>query len=447
MPYHQRTQRWACMVAHRRAGKTVACINDLIKRAIECPLPYARYAYLAPYRKQAKEVAWEYLKRYAEPIRVNANESDLYVELINGARIGVYGADNPDAMRGPYLDGGIADERAQMRPSVFGEVIRPMLADRQGWWTDIGTPQGRNAFHRVYRDGCADPARWFTLMLKASQTGILLKEELADARKEMTEEEYEQEFECSFDAAIKGAYYAKAIAQAEADGRVNDEVEADPELPVHNVWDLGMDDPTAIWFFQVAPDGIRVLGHYEANNTHLDAHWQNVCEIYEQHGWVKGKTFLPHDAKAKVLGMKRTRIEQLQGLGADCDMVPFHTIIDGINAVRMSFPRLWFHATRCEAGLEALRQYKSKYDEKLDVFAVKPLHDWTSHTADAMRYLAMVWRDTWLPQQGPQKPKTQDKQKFWLDESGQLQTNKSVWDVIRDKHRARTRNEHGRESY
>ena len=150
MPYHERTQRWSCIVAHRRCGKTVACINDMIKRAIIADRPHGRYAYVAPFLAQAKEVAWEYLKRYAAPIIADKNEGELWVELMNGSRIRLHGADNPDRLRGNYLDGVVLDEFGDMRPSIWGEVIRPMLADRLGWATFIGTPKGRNDFAKVY---------------------------------------------------------------------------------------------------------------------------------------------------------------------------------------------------------------------------------------------------------------------------------------------------------
>jgi phage terminase large subunit len=143
IPFHHRRQRWAVLLAHRRAGKTVATINDKIRRALESRLPHGQYAYVAPFLAQAKEVAWEYLKRFAGSSVRLKNESELWVELVNGARIRIHGADNPDRLRGPYLDGVVLDEYADMRPSVWGEVIRPMLADRQGWATFIGTPKGR----------------------------------------------------------------------------------------------------------------------------------------------------------------------------------------------------------------------------------------------------------------------------------------------------------------
>src|SRR5262245_57420872 len=182
--YHDRSERFAVLVAHRRAGKTVATIQDKIKRAVISPLPHGRYAYVAPFLAQAKEVAWEYLKRFAEPVIVDLSEAELWIEVIGGARIRIHGADNPDRLRGTYLDGVVLDEYADMRPSVWGEVIRPMLADRQGWATFIGTPMGHNAFYEVMSGSKVSPSGrlgavhhpdWYPATVRAVQTGLLAK--------------------------------------------------------------------------------------------------------------------------------------------------------------------------------------------------------------------------------------------------------------------------------
>ena len=197
VPYHQRSQRWSILVCHRRFGKTVGSINDIVAKALYNDLIRPRYAYVAPYYSQAKQVAWDYLKYYTEGMRVGKpRESELSVELINGAVIRLYGADNPDALRGIYLDGVLLDEPAQMHPRVWTEVLRPTLSDRRGWATFIGTPKGHNFFFDIWQRAKTDPDNWFTLMAPASLTGILPKEELSDAKKEMSENEFAQEYEC-----------------------------------------------------------------------------------------------------------------------------------------------------------------------------------------------------------------------------------------------------------
>jgi phage terminase large subunit len=387
IPFHKRTQRFAVGVAHRRCGKTVASVNGMLRQAICSSKENYRAAYIAPLLNQAKDTAWTYLKRYSEPLLARApNESELWIELLNGARIRIYGADNPDRLRGGYFDDVILDEYADMAPTMWGEIIRPMLADRQGTATFIGTPKGRNGFWQIYQTALNDPD-WFTFMLRASETGILPQSELDASRKDMTAEQYEQEFECSFEAAILGAYYGKEMQQAELEKRITN-VAREPSLPVHTAWDLGIGDSTAIWAFQVLANEIRVLGAYENHSQPL-SHYVAECEARE---WKGGHDFVPQDAKVRSLDTGRTRVETLAKLGRKPELVPAHSFEDGINAARLTFPRIWFDKDSCANGLEALRQYRVDWDEKTRSFKNTPKHDWTSHAADAFRYLCMAWR-------------------------------------------------------
>lgn len=366
----------------------MACINELIRAALLCPKPDPRFAYLAPYYTQAKDVAWNYLKKFSAVIPgVETNESELRVDFPNGGRVRLYGADNYDRMRGLYLDGVVLDEPADMDPRAWPEVVRPALSDRQGWATFIGTPKGRNGFFKIWDDAGSDPA-WFRAMLRASETGLVAESELEDARKMLTPEQYEQEFECSFDAAILGSYYGKDIAESERQGRIRN-VPYDPEMPVHTAWDLGMGDSTAIWFFQVAPDGVRFIDHYENHNQPL-AHYAGVLSAKP---YRYADDWVPHDAKVRELGTGRTRVETLKGMGRKPRLVANHKLMDGINAVRVGFPKFWFDEDACRFGLEALRQYRTEFDEKTKAYKDNPKHDWTSHTADAFRYAAMAWKE------------------------------------------------------
>ncbi len=412
LPYHRRSQRWAVIVAHRRCGKTVACVADLIDAAIRCDKPDGRFAYVAPYYNQAKDVAWTYLKKYAAPLMSGPpNESELRCDLINGSRIRIYGADNPDRLRGIYLDGVVLDEYADMAPSVWGEVVRPLLSDRQGAATFIGTPKGRNAFFELYDRANGEPD-WLALKLRASETEILPIEELESARRDMTPEQYEQEFECSFEAAILGAYFGKEMAEAERAGRIT-EVEPAPG-PVHTAWDLGIGDSTAIWFWQALRGEIRILAHYENHGMGIE----HYAKVIASKAWPRGDDWVPHDAKVRELGTGRSRIETMAQHGLRPRLVPGHKIMDGINAARLTFPRLWFDKSGCADGLEALRQYRADFDEKTRAFKDTPKHDWTSHTADAFRYLAMAWREIAAPP--PPKPPGRDIHNITMDELWKL---------------------------
>lgn len=394
--FHIRTQRWAAMACHRRAGKTVGCVADLVLDAKHTKKQDSRFGYVAPLFNQAKDIAWPYVKRLTADIPgVSLNESELRADFPNGARVRIYGADNPDRLRGGYFDGVVLDEYADMRPSVWGEVIRPMLMDRRGWAAFIGTPKGRNEFFRICERAKGDP-EWFMLLLRASESGLISQEEIDDARKELTPEQFEQELECSFEAAILGAYYGKELAQAERDGRITD-VSPEPLLPVHTAWDLGIGDSTAIWFFQVAGSELRVIDYYENHGQPLS----HYAAVLASKPYVYKTDWLPHDARVKELGTGRTRVETLMSLGRKPTIVPAHTVMDGINAVRLTLPRVWFDRFKCAEGIEALRQYQADYDEKLRTFKDSPRHDWSSHPADAFRYLAMAYREIAAPAPPP----------------------------------------------
>jgi hypothetical protein len=406
--FHRRTERWACLVAHRRAGKTVACINDLIRRAFLDGKAEGRYAYIAPFYRQAKSIAWDYLLKFSEPVRVNANASELWVELLNGARIRLFGADNPDSLRGLYLDGVILDEYADMRPRVWGEIIRPLLADREGWAVFIGTPKGHNGFYEIWRTAQASDS-WYAASVKASLSGILPASELSDAKQGMTEDQYEQEFECSFEAAILGAYYGKELRQCEQAGRVTS-VEYDPNIPVYTAWDLGYHDDTAIWFYQVTHTEIHCIDYYAASGLSIE----DYAKAVNTRGYRYEKHWLPHDARAKTLASGgRSIIEQLiplLGGAGKLAIVPSLSVQDGIQAVRFMMPRVWFDRENCGDAVEILKQYQREYDEDKKVFREKPRHDSSSHCADAFRMLALSWKEN--------KPKKPEKEPIFHIKAG-----------------------------
>lgn len=386
-PYHENAKRFALTVAHRRAGKTVARINKLIREAAVCTRPSPRFAYLAPYYIQAKDIAWNYLKSYAAPVLQGKapNESELSVVFPhNGAQIRLYGADNAERLRGLYFDGMAADEAQDIRPSTLTQIILPALSDRQGWLDLSGTPKGwGNLLGETYKRARDDP-EWFVQVIRASETGIIPAEELHRLRRAMPANEYDQEFECSFDAAITGAYYAEAIRTLEAQQRVC-AVPYDPMFRVQTVWDLGISDSMSIWFFQVVGREVRVIDYYEAAGYGLD----HYAGVLTQRGYNYGQHFGPHDIEVREIGTGKSRKEVAAGLGINFDVLPALPVKDGIDAARMTIPRCVFDAKKTALGLDALRQYREKVDEKRGI-ALGPLHDWSSHAADSFRYLAVA---------------------------------------------------------
>jgi phage terminase large subunit len=386
--FHSRTERFACLVAHRRFGKTVGAINDLIRDALTIDRQNVRVAYIAPYYRQAKAIAWDYLKEFTAPIPdIEVNASELRIDLPNGARIRLFGADNYDAMRGLYFDSVVLDEPADFPASAWPTVIRPALADRKGRATFIGTPKGKNDFWEIYNHARHDKD-WFCAMYKASETNILDADELEEAKRTMGDDRYEQEFECSFEAAIQGAYYAVEMKKAKEDKRIT-RVPYDPAVGVVTAWDLGIGDSTAIWFAQYVGQEIRIIDYYESSGVGLD----HYAKVLNQRGYVYEQHILPHDVQVKELGSGKSRLETLGALGINnIEIAPRLSVDDGIQAARSMLNRCWFDEDNCERGVEALLQYRREFDEKLKTWRGRPLHDWTSHGADAFRYLAIGYK-------------------------------------------------------
>lgn len=372
-------------VCHRRFGKTVYGINKLLKACATLKRERPRYAYIAPLRVQAKSIAWDYLKYYSRPIPgIQVYESELRVDYPNGGRITLYGSDNPDALRGIYLDGCILDEYAQIHPRLFSEIIRPTLSDRQGWAEFQGTPAGRNHFHELYQE-IRDDQNWGIHVFKASETGIIAADELADARRQMSDEEYAQEYECSWTAAIRGAYYADLIEKARQDKRIT-RVPVESGYPVNTYWDLGVDDTCAVWFHQLIGREHRFVDYYENSNEGLE-HYVNVLR---GKGFAYGDHYLPHDVEIREITSGIGRKQALENMGLKPVKVVsrIRNVAEGIQMVRQKLPSCVFDAERCKVGLQALESYRREYDEKHKVYRNHPLHDWASHGADAFRQFA-----------------------------------------------------------
>jgi phage terminase large subunit len=390
IPFHNRTERWASMNTHRRAGKTVALANDVIYGALQCRLRKPQLAYIGPTYTQAKRIAWTYLKDYAEPyLSKPPQESELKLTLKNDATIHVLGADNADALRGMYLDGTVNDEYALWRPSVFSQVIRPALSDRNGWSVFASTPRGKNLFYDIQRKAEASD-EWFSLTLKASTSGIISPQELEALRRQMDPEEFAQEYECSFDAALKGAIYASEVDLMFKEGRFRTTELSplfDPDLETHVVYDLGFTDATVSIWWQVHRDGRLVIVKCEAT-TGVDI-FHHIAELHNFPGEI-GEVWLPHDGRAKNLQTGKSVVEQFLSEGIRPNIVPNHKIRDGISAARKIFPSVVIEEATTGELIEALKGYRREWNEDLGMFSDRPVHDWCSNYADAFRYFAIV---------------------------------------------------------
>lgn len=398
---HRKARRFSVMVIHRRAGKTVFAVNHTIARATKCEHRFPRYAYFAPFKDQAKRIAWEMFKHYTRVFPgVKVLEGELTIEIPrkkehtgldvdDKIQFFVMGADNPNALPGIYLDGVVLDEYQLINPRVYTREVRPMLSDRKGWAIFTGKPLGKNHFYRVFQDAkrfvAAGDPEWFTAYHRADQTGIIDPKELAAIEKEIPEEDFQQEFMLSWEASVIGAYYKKQIAEARKSSRITS-VKYEPVLPVYTFWDLGMNDTTAIWFAQFYGNEIRVIDFEEDTGVDIKQ-WGPRLKAKPYH---YAEHVLPHDASVRSMNDGETRAQTLEHFFPNIvRILKREPIEEGIDQVRSIFPRCYFDGEKCERGLEALSMYRAKYDEKNGVLSKTPVHDWASNPADGFRTLAM----------------------------------------------------------
>lgn len=392
-PYHQRTQRFSVLVCHRRAGKTVSVVNDLVVRALRTRKEAWFGAYVAPFMGQARQISFAYLKKAVHKIPgIKISESETSVTFPNGSKIRVFGADNPDALRGLYFDYVVLDEIGDIPRRVWTEVIRPALADRKGGATFLGTPKGKNFFYELAEKAKHSNGQWFYLKVTADTSKIIPDSELEDLRSGMDEEEWNQEFLCSFESANKGSYYGKQMAEVERRGQLKHGVDLYvPYEKVSIAMDIGRDDATAIWFWQFVDGEIRFIDYWEESGYYA----QEVCEMLELKPYTYETWWVPHDAKHNTFASKLSVIDQFREANAPARKVPDpdagNRVLHGVNAVRKvlrTYP-IVFDADRCQRGLEALRNYSRKFDNDAKVFNEKAKHDQWSHGADAFRYACL----------------------------------------------------------
>ena len=285
-----------------------------------------------------------------------------------------------------------------MPNDLWAKVLLPTLTDREGWSIFIGTPAGKNKFYELYQRALSEEAElWAGFMFKASETGIFSDAQLAEFAVEQGEEAFEQEVECSFDASVKGTYYGKHLNALREAGYIG-AYPWNPKLPVYTGWDIGSNDKTAIWFAQVQDGTIRLIDYFETP----DAVGKDIIfDIPYYMNMVLAKPYkykhhyFPHDVKQTHFGMSQTRLEQLRsGLGHNIRVIERTNINDGIAAVRSLLTKCTINVPPCQKGYDAVFLYRSVYNERLGVFNQAPKHDWTSHAADALRYLALGIKDT-----------------------------------------------------
>ena len=399
--FHNRTERWANLICHRRAGKTVAAINDLQKRALECTRNQPRFAFMAPTRVRAKDIAWQYLKYYSVSIPGRRIiESELSVEYPNGARVTLYGADNDRAM-GLYLDGIVYDECDEIMPSVHSDVVRPALGDRGGWAVWMGILRGRHNLWKRYEEYKNDPT-YLSMMLKASDSGIIEPAELNDIRKDMGESAYLLQMEGNVNMSLANSIYGAQMDELRKQNRIRN-VNADPSSPMYTFWDIGHSDrgdDTVLWLIQFVGRDINILDYY-ARTGHPPGHY--AAKVREWEDLYKGSVacnYLPHDgARRNQVG--KTMVDYLKDGGLTRIKVVPRTpnLWDSINVLRTLLPRMYINHGPCSqtwrlgdvempSAIDCLDYYSKKEDASTGIIKDIPVHDQYSHGCDGLRTMA-----------------------------------------------------------
>lgn len=403
---HRKVKRFNVLVCHRRFGKSVFVVNEIIDTLLRCPYKNPQAAYVAPYRDQAKRIIWQYFKDFTKAIPgVKYNEAELRIDIQRKddiIRAYVMGADNPITFEGMYFDIIALDEYGRIDPRLWSTQIRATLSDADrgssGRAFFLGTPKGQNDFEKKWsaaRKRMSEGKPWFAAMYKASETKILSAEEYESMTEDMDEDEIAQEMECSFNAGITGAYYKRQLNAAEAEGRITT-VPWDPNMEVFTYWDLGMSDNMVIWFVQKTLGQNRIIDYEEDSGMEIGFY----AKILKEKPYVYAEHVLPHDGKVRDLQTGATRVQALEDLGCrPTRALEKSPVYDGISAVRQIFPTCYFDEIKCEKGLKSLRNYVKAWDVHNKTFSSKPHHNWASHAADGFRTFAM----------GQDRPRRQEK--------------------------------------
>ena len=388
---HEARTRFTVRVFHRRAGKTFLAIAEQVADCLSPKRPLHRAYYLAPTYGQAKAIAWVYVEQFAEMIskapgmgRISLNQSELRCDFPNGSRLQLLGASSYDALRGRYADDVCLDETAQIPRSAWSKVLLPMLSDRQGRATFLGTPAGRMNLLRDVWDKAEGGGDWSRVLLRVDQTGALPQSEIDTLRASMSEEEFNQEYLCSWNSALIGAYYGREVSAGEIAGRWTS-VKHERALPVTAALDLGYSDAMVATFWQQVGTEHRCIRAQA---------WQTASIPQMLDDWARlpyrvDHVILPHDARVHELGTGITREEIFRGRGYDVALCPRQGIHEGIEAVRNLLPNCYFDETDTDTLREALLAYRFETNEKRGVGSKVPVHDWSSNWADSVRYYAV----------------------------------------------------------
>lgn len=402
-------QRRFIAIWHRRAGKDKSLINLFPKRMMQ---QIGVYYYFFPTYNQGRKILWEgidknglpFLAHFPKELIFKKNDQEMMIQLVHpterdekgqplgGSIFRVIGTDKIDSVVGTNPIFCVFSEYSLQNPRAW-DFIRPILAENGGIAIFNYTPRGHNHGKQLWDTAQENPDIWWSQRLTVDDTKAIAPEVLEQERKEMLARTgndglFMQEYYVSFDAPIDGAYYGHMMMQAEKDQRIGN-VPYDPALPVHTSWDLGIGDSMAVWFFQAVGQEMRFIDYYENNGEGLT----HYIKYLKEKEYIYGKHYAPHDIQVRELTSGKSRWEIARGHGITFETVANESIEEGIEAVRTMLPRAWFDRNKCQLGINALNSYHKEFDDKHRTYKTKPVHDWASHGADAMRMAALGFRE------------------------------------------------------
>lgn len=384
----------------RRAGKDMMALNIAIR---QCITKICIVYYIFPTYAQAKKAIWNnitiegmrMLDYIPKELIASMNSQEMIIKFKNGSVIQFVGSDNYDSLRGTNPYAIIFSEYSYQDPRAY-VALRPILAANNGWALFISTPFGKNHLYDLFKIA-QNSTDWFCYKLTLEDTNHIPFSEIEKERSEglMSEDMIQQEYYTSFDMGVEGAIYSKYINSIRIKGQIAD-VPWEPNHKVHTAWDIGVgaaggDDKTAIVFFQCVGQIVRVIDYYEGAGVGLD----HYIKVINTKPYIYGIHLAPHDMKQRVWTEGAiTRIEKARQLGINftlCDnpAQPPISLMDGIETVRATFPKLWIDERNCVTLLKCLESYRRQWDADKGRYSDKPLHNWASDGADAVRYMCI----------------------------------------------------------
>lgn len=374
----------------RRAGKDIAAWNLCIR---ECLKKVGTIFYILPTYAQAKKVIWNsitidgtrFLDFIPPEVIYSQNAQEMSVCFINGSRLQLVGSDNYDSLMGSNPMACVFSEFSLQNPLAY-EFLRPILAVNGGWALFLSTPRGKNHLWDKFKLAKELKDEWFAYIMTVDDTKHLSPEQLALERREMSEDLIQQEYYCSFNRGVDGSIYAHYINDLRLKGQIGP-VPWESSHKVSTAWDIGFRDATSIIFFQQIGQTVRIIDYYEKNLENLE----HFAKVVHSKPYIYDKHYFPHDMRmTEWAGPKFTRAWKANELGIKVNFVDEVGLADGIEFTCTQFPKLWFDETRCQLLINHLENYRYEYDERLQRYKDKPLHDKTSHGADALRYLCLT---------------------------------------------------------